>query len=389
MSTSFEKIFTPTTILKLLEVHLNDEFLNPEDILSLEVSSSFEKPFVEGTIILKDSFNISELDLFDGKTTLTIYGNDIHDEKMERKFRIISIKVDEENERFQKYVFGFVDEIYYKLKNTFISKSFSSDPITAFNEYIDHLSLNANIQQDKLTLNTDNIDAYNFIVPQDRSVLDFLSYEFAQNGLNFWQDNTSINIKNINFSELEFIKNIDGEDAIYTNNTTNNNYAFKIQDYSHEYNNILDTNIKKPIIEHLSYDIEKKVIDRTTKNLEDVYDDIKLNDKELRDLQHTTGMQYVTDINVFENKQMLELKNTFVKNNMSTIVVPGNYKFNKIGKLINVQLKANPYMDKYVSEGDTFHSGVYFIYGIKDRYIGDKLVQQLKIYRMDQTQVRG
>ena len=188
---------------------------------------------------------------------------------------------------------------------------------------------------------------------------------------------------------LPYVEDINGSPAIYTNNTSNNDYVFKIQDYTQEYNNVLKHNIEKPIVEHMAYDISKKVIDRTSKNLEDVYEDIKLNDHDLTSLQHTNGMRYETDYGVLEEKQSLELFDVFVKNDKLEVVVSGNYKYNKIAHLVKVQLKMNPYMEKYVGEGDKFHSGTYFVYGIKDKYIGDKMLSKITLYRMDQTKVKG
>ena len=389
MSVSFEKMFTETTVLQLLELRLNDEYVYPEDVISLEMTSTFDKPFIEGSIILKDSFALSELDIFDGKTILDFYGRDSHGDIFKRKFRIISIKNDEENERFKKYHMAFVDNIYYELINTYLSKSFKTDPITALKEYIDHLGLSEIMSENKVELLADSLEAYNFVVPQDRSVLEFLMYEFKQNGLKFWQDKSTLNIKKINYQTLEYVKDINGNNAIYTNNTANNDYVFKIQDYSHEYNNILKSNINKPVIEHLAFDQTKKVIDRTTTNLVDIYDDLKLNDKDLSDLQHTTGKRYETDVAILKDKQVLELQDEFTRNNKLEIVVSGNYKYNVIGKLANIQLKANPYMEKYVGEGDKFHSGTYFIHSIKDRYFGDKILSKITLYRMDPTQVKG
>jgi hypothetical protein len=388
MSTNFENIFTETTVLSLYTVYINDQELLDEDVLSFEIMFDFRKSFIEGTLIIKDSFGIAELDIFDGKTTVKIKATDVYGEIFTRIFRITNVSNDEYSGRFKSYVLTVVDELFYKLATTYLSKSFSTDPVTALNEYLTELKLDTYLTDNNITKSFEAItEQYNFIVPQDRSIHEFFLYELKNNGYRFWQDRNSINIKNVTFKDLKYIQ-VENElniltNVLYSNNTDNGLYGFKIHDFKMNYNNILNSNIEQPVIQHQVFDIAKKSIDTTTKNLSDVYTDMKLNNKDMSSLQHTTGARYDVDVGVYIGKQKLNVENIYFNNNKLEIVVPGNFKYNNVGMLVDVILKGNPTMQVQGIEGDTFHSGKYFVSKMSDRFIGDKLIQKLVLNRID------
>jgi hypothetical protein len=389
MSTSFEKIFTETTILKSYTIKINEYELLDEDILSFELMFNFDQPFIEGILIIKDSFGIAELDIFDGNTTIELYSNDFFDETFTRKFRITSVSNDEPDDKFKVYTLRIVDELYYKLSNTYLSKGFNTDVITAFSEYLTELKLDDHITDNNMTKDFDtSTNKYSFVVPQDRSVLDFFMYEFNNNGYRIWQDRNSISVKDVKFKDLDYIQS-NGEKVNYTNNTANPNYAFKIHDFTIKYNNILASNLSSPVAEHQFFDVNTKLVDDETKNLTDIYDDIKLNDKDYSELQHTTGAKFKVDVDVFLGKQRILLEDAYFHNNTLEIVVPGNFKYNNIGKLANVQFKGNAMMTTQALEGDRFHSGTYFVSKMTDRYIGNKLIQKLVLNRIDLQKPRN
>jgi hypothetical protein len=387
MSTSFEKIFNEATILQSYVLEINDYQLFSEDILSLELLFAFNKPFIEGSLSIKDSLGISNLNLWDGNTKVKIYAVDIYGEKFSRVFRITGISNDEYLDRFKKYNINLVDELYYTLANTYLSKSFTEDPVSAFKKYMTELSLDTYLTDNKMTGEYDSADSYSFVVPQDRSIYDFFSYEFKNNGLRFWQSRKSLNVKNITIADLEYVQYEDPDagltNARYSNNSDNDVYGFKIHDFKLKYNEIIKSNVEKPVILHQTYDITKKAIDSTTNNLSDIYSGISLNDKDMSTLQHTTGARYEVDADVFIDKQKLELEDIFMRNNSLEIVVPGNFKYNAVGYLAEVNLKGNPLMQSQSIEGDVFHSGKYIITKITDRYVGDKLIQKMVLNRVD------
>lgn len=392
MSTSFEKIFTNTTILQSYVVYLNNQELLEEDILSFELAFNFDKPYVEGNIMLKDSFGLADLDYFDGTTTFKVYASDMYGEIFSRVFRITSIAFEEYNERFQSFRFGLIDEFYYTLANTYISKSFSkTDPTAAFQEYLTELNLDTYLSDNKVEKNFEETSAYSFVVPQDRSAYEFFSYEFRQNGLRFYQDRYTVNIKKVDFNALEFIQ-VDyarGTDHLkFSNNTENNEYGWKIHDWKLIYNDILTANLKRPIQEHQMYDITKKAIDNTTNNLKEVYGTMQQSDKDFSTLQHTNGAKYVTDADIYIDKQKVQIEDLYNKNTTLEIVVPGNYKYNRVGMLVDVVLKGNPYMNDSALLGDKVHSGVYMVAKITDRYIGNKLLQKVVLNRIDLNKPR-
>lgn len=387
MSTSFEKIFNEVTTLRTFSIEINDNPILNEDVISLELMFAFNKPFISGNLVMKDSYGIATLNLWDGETKIKVYAVDLYGEKFSRVFRISNIANDEYNERFKRYNISLIDELYYTLANTYLSKSYTNDPITAFKEYMTELKLDTYLSDNKMTGEYDSLDdKYSFIVPQDRSVYDFFSYEFRQHGLRFWQSRKSLNVKAVTIKDLEFVQH-EGpnglQNAKYSNHSDNDLYGFKIHDFKLSYNNIIDSNKVLPIVKHQYYDITKKIIDTTTNNLTDVYADMTLNNKDMSKLQHTTGEKYVVDADIFINKQKIELEDVFIQNNSLTIVVPGNFKHNAVGYLAEVNLKGNVVIKAQSTEGDVFHSGKYLITSISDRYIGDKLVQKLTLNRID------
>lgn len=395
MSDNLGKIFTTTSILNAYSVYINDLEFVSEDILSLELRFSFNKPFVEGTLSFKDTYGIADTGLFDGTTTIKIYASDVYNERFSRTFRIVSVQNDEYNERFKSYTVQLIDEIYYKLVNTYISKSFTGNPIDAFKAYMKELELDTYLEDNIMTATYDSFDGdnYSFVVPQDRSILEFFLYEFEKQGIRFWQSRKNINVKYVNFSELESIqiKNPDSnalEDIRYTNDTDNTLYGFKIHDFTVSYNQILSSNLELPAKTHYAYNPLTKSMDTTTTNLSDAYNSIKLNDMDMSGLQQTTGKRFDTDADVFLGEQQLNIENVYIKNNIVDIVVPGNFKYNIVGNLADVRLKGNLIMKSSNLEGDVFHSGKYVIVGVSDRYAGDKLVQKLSLRRLDFQKVR-
>ena len=80
MSSAASKLFNRSTILQYNTVFINDYELSLEDVVSLEIKYDYFSFIVTGTMIFKDSVEISELDIWDAKTRIMVYGQDIYDE---------------------------------------------------------------------------------------------------------------------------------------------------------------------------------------------------------------------------------------------------------------------------------------------------------------------
>lgn len=390
MSTSFEKIFTETTILQRFSVKINDQEILNEDVLSLEIMFDYSKPFIQGTMVIKDSYGISDLGIFDGNTRINVYCSDYYGEKFSRVFRVAGLANDEYNDRFKKYTFNLVDELYYALANTYISKSYTGNPVSAFGEFLTELQLDTYMSENNITTDIDDYtgDDYSFVIPQNVSALDFFSDEFKRLGLRFWQSRKTLHIKNVVIKDLDHVQ-VNGENAKFSNNTDNDKYGFKIHDFRMKIGNLLSANLVKPIVQHQAFNINTKTIDTTTNNLEDVYSDMTLNNLDMSGVQHTSGQRYDVDAGVFSGKQKLELEDTYLGYNILEVVVPGNVGFTDVCKKAEVVLKGNPLVNTSAIEGDVVFGGDYFISKVSDRYIGDKMIQKLVLNRIDSREPRS
>lgn len=381
-----QKIFNEITILKAFTIWINDTELFPEDVLSLEIKWSFDQFYVSGSLIIKDSFGLSDLGMFNGTTEIKIYAKDFYDEPFDRKFTVINVSQQDYNERFKAYTLSFVDRIYFKMVNAYISTGFNDIPSNALDKFFTQLDIDTIIEDEKLSkdFGTDG-EPEPFCVPQDRSSYEFFTQQMRRVGYRWWQDRNTIHAKKIDINQMPVATA--KEPIVYSNNTDNDKYGFKIHDFDITYNNILNMNMAYPISSNMKFDPTSRSMNSTTLNLDDVYPTMKLNDmavdpSELT-LIHTTGQKVTTQEIMSTDQQKLEIEDVYMENSILNIVVPGNFKYNFPGQIVEVEFKGNPMIQKSSLEGDTFHSGKYFLKDVSDRYFGDKLIQKLKLVRAD------
>ena len=379
MSSAASKLFNRSTILQYNTVFINDYELSLEDVVSLEIKYDYFSFIVTGTMIFKDSVEISELDIWDAKTRIMVYGQDIYDEFFTRFFRVTNVQQELYNERFKAYNIEFMDTFSYEIKNTYISKSFNSSKSAAFQKYFDEFKWDDMISDDSPQLKKtfeDTGDVEPFIVPADRNILEYFEYAFSLKGYRLYQGRNVMRLTNEDFGSKEKLS------ETYTDNTENDIYGFKIHDYSLTFNPINISNTVKPKDKILKFDYNK-IEDYETDLLEDVYDSIKMNKKSMSSLQHTTGLKLRTQELLGKELHKYELEEAYLDNNTLEIVVPGNFKYNEIGKLVDVDFKGNPLLTDLSKKGNKFNSGVYFVSRVTDRFVGNKLIQRLTLNRID------
>jgi hypothetical protein len=380
-----EQIFNEVTVLQAHQVFLNDYELLNEDVLSLEVSWSFNRFFVNGTLSIKDSFSITELDLFNGETTLKIYSKDFYNEIFSKTFMVTNVNVEEYNKRHRALNISFVDTAYFKLLNTYISKGFNDTVPNAVSAYFADVGVDDALAADDVTKEVQGGEVQAFVVPQDRSAYQFFTEDLQRYGVRFWQDRKKVHIKDIQLNTLPEMT-----DGDYSNNTDNDKYGFKIHDYKVQYNNTVALAAAAPISVNYTFDPATKSMNTDTLNFEDIFDTIKLNDKPMAEmaLQQTNGQKFDMSEHLSVEAQRIRLEDMFSENQSLEIVVPGNYKYNKVGQIVNVDLKGNPTINETSLEGDVLHSGKYYVKEMTDRYFGDKLIQKLKLTRVDSQKPR-
>lgn len=377
-----EKLLNDSTLLRQTSISIDGFSLIPDDIITLEFSQDLFEFGIEGTLKIKDSFDIfnnGEI-RFIKDNKITVYIEDFLQKKSIRTYYITDVRTIQQNERFKILDISFIDEITYKLKNTYLSKSFNSTPVAAFQEYLEHLGINDLLTASKLTTNIiDTSTVTSFVVPQDRNVLNFFMYLFKRYNIHMYQDLNSLNITEIIPSSLT-LKQLDGNNVLYTNATLNNGYMFKIHEYESVTNQTYSSNLSKPAEMIYRYDTEK-VITKDTFNLVDVYNDLKINNLDMSTVQ--PGNKFSTQASTSTDKRKYELFNEFINNSELAVVVPGSVEFGNIVSLINTEFSGNPLFSDTAHERDFYMSGKYIITKVSSRLLGDRFIQKLTCSRLD------
>jgi hypothetical protein len=379
-----ESIFNESTILRAITVWINDVELLNEDVMSVDMKWSFDGIAVVGKLLFKDTLEVASQKVFDGKTTVRIYVKDIYDEVFEKTFIVTDINNQESGDRWKIYSLTLIDRISFLLNNTYMSKGFNTDIVTAIDEVFTHLKIPDIMKEDKMEfIKGECKDISNIVIPQDRSLMEYFTDYLRYRGMRWWQTRSAFIIDKVVFNELEPIKDDEDKPIIYSNATTNQEYGFRINDFSTSYNDLLSMNDVRPVIKSYAYDFEKRSMQLDALNLTDVYDTIKMNDQDCSNLQKTTGARMDIQNSLNTDSQKLDIEDTYMINNILEIVVPGNFKYSRVGELMHVALKGNPLYTESALEGDTFHSGVFFISQIADKIIADKMIQKILLKRID------
>ena len=387
---AFEKIFHPHTIVKHLSIKIDGFEIMTDEIVSLEIKSDFFDFGFTGTLKIKDSFDLGNSGklLFNGKNTLIISVQDFLKDKSVRTYRITQMNAIQAGERFKVYDIQFMDEISFLLKNAYIGKSFTGTPVSAIKTYFKHLGIDDIIKNDKMSYDiVDTSTSQSFTVTASQSVYEFFTTIFRQDNIRMWQDRSTLHIKELNPAEVKPLKDPNGDDLTYTNNTMNNEYLFKIHDMAEDSNPALEMNLAKPVEKTFRFNGTKSIID-TTVNLADASKKMSMNTMDVTGLQQTIGQKFSTQANFETGNQAFDVMETYMRNNNLQIVVPGSLKYANVGTSAKVMLKGNNMYNNTQLEGDTLSSGSYFIASVNDRVIGDKLIHKIVLCRLDAQKPR-
>jgi hypothetical protein len=388
MAASFasDKIFSPDSALKSLKIYLNDVLILNEDIVTFDYQYIFDKTQITGTFLFKDSYSLYNKTSFDESMQISVTATDKFDVSVTKYYNVTSVNVESWENRFRYLKLTFIDSFTYTLMNTYISRSFFSTPVKVFNSMITYLGLDKYISNNNIKLNiVDSSADMSIVIPGDRSLYDYFRILFYKNGYRFWQDDNSINLLQNDITISNVLQNTDlNEDLIFTNAVDNYSYAFTIFDYRILYNQFLHINVSRPDEINYKFDYGKGLIDNTL-NLSDLYNLISTGKQDLSKSNITIGAKLTQQpmINVYNHK--LDIENIFLKNVQLEIVVKGNFKYSYLGKWVKIDLKGNSFDTQNSIEGDEFHSGLYFVYEVQDKFIVDKFIQKLTLIRFNNT----
>lgn len=380
---SIEKLLGDSTVLRNYSIEIDNFELIEDDIITLEIKQDFFNFGISGSLKIKDSFDVFNNGniKFIKENKIKISFEDFLREKSSRYYYITKIRVIQHEDRYKILDISFIDEFTYILKNTYISKSFNKSTVSAFSDYLTHLGITDSLRGKNISLNiNDTSDSKTFVAPQDRNILDFFLYELKRDNIRIWQDYNSINISEVIPAQMS-LKQIDDADVLYSNRTLNNDYIFKIHEYEELNNQNYESLLTKPAELIYRYDTEKTII-KNTQNLVDIFSELKLNSLDVSSMQGNYK-KIDTQATFGTDKQKHELFDSYMSNNQLSIVVPGSFKYNNIGFIVNVELKGNPLFADTEHEQDVYSSGKYFVAKVLDRIIGGRLIQKMTLIRLD------
>lgn len=388
---SIESILLENTILKFLEIKIDNFVILKDEIASLEVKYNFFDFKIVGKIKFKDSFDMANAGLakISNDNKLTISAMDKGDTKTFRTFRIVNSNVVIANERTKVYDIDFQDEISWILQNTFTTVPITGSPVKALVKYLNSGACADVLVSDKIKIDyTDTAMKRTLTAPQNQNILEFLTYALRKDNIRLYQDRTTIYIKEVKPAEYSTVINDEtGTDLVFSNDVQDNLYLFKIHDFMDLKNNTEKVNKLSPVIK-VNSSTSPKGQSTVTISLTDFFKDLQLNDMELGSIQFTTGEKLETSEELAVGWQKAKLFETFMLNQQMFIAVKGTYKYSNIGTIISTKMKGSVASNEGTLEGDRLTSGNYFVFGVSDRYLGDKMIQRLHLGRLDAQKVR-
>lgn len=383
---SLEKILTPVTILQYLEIKLDDFKILLDDVISLEIKYDITSLRVLGSIKFRDSFDMTSTGLvkLNNNNKITISMKDNGETKSFRTFRLTRADAITVNERIKIYDCSIQDEISFILENTYNAQSFSATVASKAKEFLSSSAIQKVMTSDKLSLVVnDTGEVRTLTIPQNENILDFLSYQLRKDNIRMYQDRTTIYIQEVKPSAITPLKDpTDGSVLTFTNDTKKNEYLFKIHDFQDFKNPTALSNKVAPIVV-VNSNTSPKGISQVTISLPEFFNDLKLNDMELANIQLTSGTRTETSEELAVGWQKARLFDVFIRNQQMFIVVPGTLKYSNVGTVVNTVFKGGVGGNDTALEGDTQTSGKYLVLGVSDRFLGDKLIQRLHLGRLD------
>ena len=379
----FNESLVSSSKLLAFDVFINDIQLNNEDIISCQIEWEPDLE-VGGNIIIKDTFDLNNLVKFDESTTIRIYSRDIHNKVFNRTFKIAGIKKEKYQQKNFVFAIDFIDRITFILKNTYLSKGFTDTPANIINSYFKYIELDKLLDEDKITKDFEVSDIITVIVPQDRSLYDFLSIELDKLGLLIYQTRDKIILRK---KESLLPSKLPLMPYDFKDNTDNQQYGWNIGDMRVNFNNSLELN-QIPVKNNMYYSISERKMKNIQMGVSDVYSAIKQSTKDVSGLQQTVGIKLETQERSTDFKLKYSIISTYSKNNNIELVIPGNFKYSDVLQRANLTLKGNALNKKSSFEGDQLLSGEYFISYVADRFVGDKLLQKYIINRLDLKEPR-
>jgi hypothetical protein len=363
MSSNF---FNVSNKLKSLSVSIGTVELVKEVIVSLELSYSNNSPVVECTLILDDLYEMNaQEDL--KKSEVLIKYKDIFDAELEKKFVVLNVDEIHSTPNTKNLKIELQDKFSYTLSKSYLSKSFTSNPVLALEEYLVQLGINDYHELDF----TKNTDSFGFTIPFHQDNLTSFMDEFDKYGYYFYQTKNKIVIKTI--SELQ--PSLLEENGVFIQQTDNQLYMNIIYDIYVKHGSKSNT---PPKTRAVAYDISAKKVQYKELNNMDEY---VLND-DTTNMQELTGTRdyYQRVLNFDQTKHLM--REDFFAQNQCIIAVSGYIK-NDLHQIYELKLAGNKSTSKSITDGNAILSGKWVSTSVVDKIVGDSLVQKITLNRVD------
>lgn len=367
-----QRIISAANKLQTYRVNVGHIELVPQMIKSFDVTYMNDSIAVTAMLVVDDLVDLN-MNVIWRDTPVELFYMDIFDLSVEKTFTVVNVTEAYDDKKNKTLIIMLQDEFSFKLANSYLCKSYNSNVVSIFKEFVDHLELD--IGEGELDNLEDNTE---IVVPKTMSNLDFFNREFASNGMVAYQNKKGIFVKHL--SNLVPSK-LPVQPDDYLNETNNQLYQNRIISLRGSINtreNIL------PITESIAYNIEKKAFD--------LFDDNKNESYVLADdvfnLQETqfTGMRAVIQHHLNFDDHTLQLKNSFEKQSELEMVVNG-YEKNDINQVYELLLMGNKGSADTQAKGNMTLNGKYVCHKLVDKLIGDTLLQKVFLRRSDLTKV--
>lgn len=381
-------IFTDATICRSIKVFINDIEIPPDDMKDFQYSMSLFRSSILATLVVTDSFNLlnSKKIEFNGKTTVKVVMFDFMGTHWQCKFKVVDMQIDETNPRVKAMMFKLIDTVSYTLSTKFNTKSFNSNPATAFKQIMDEYKCEADLKSSGMSLDLKASEGSEaFSLPNNTSILDFFIQKLAEYNIRVWFDHTGMHVKEYKLSDYELTKFKD-KNLTYTDFLVNNEYLFKIHFYEKQNASQSSTSLVIPKQTIVKFDAKKKIEEPV--DLKEIYSEMLLNNNpDFLDLQETSGDAF-NPVFTTKGKIKYDMFGKYMFSNVITAGVPGTIKYANPGAKVNVKLLSKSPYDEQQLSGDVTSSGIYIIGAVTGRIIGDKFIQQITFNRFDNPKPR-
>jgi hypothetical protein len=302
---------------------------------------------------------------------------------MIRSFKVTNMEKSIIDERTQIIDLELQDEITFLLENTYLSKSFSSTPVSAFKEYLTYLGIDEIITEELMSYDiVDTSASQSFVVPQNTNVLDFFENLFRKENIRIFQNKKTFSVKEIIPNSMEILIGPEKDEITFTNVTTNNLFLFKVHDLQEISGSTGKINKETPNAKRISASTNKEIVDNTI-NISDYSQELKLNETDPSKFNLTKGSKFITQEYLTLGNQKADLFEKYMLSNSILVVVPGTISYSVVGSIVNAELKGVGLHNDISLEGSPIGSGKYLVSGLSDRILGDKLIQRLSLSRAD------